>query len=115
MGGIRPAAGLRGWASPRAAVVVAGAGDRRSAAGRPGPAERERQQRLGPGLVLRRLRPGGVCGGARKPRNPLGWVILAVAGFFALSEDASFYAMASYRLRHAGLPFGWVALLAQPA
>ena len=52
---------------------------------------------------------------ARKPRNPLGWVILAVAGFFALSEDASFYVVASYRLRHGGLPFGWVALLAQPA
>jgi hypothetical protein len=26
----------------------------------------------------------------RKPGNPLGWLILAVGGFFALSEDASF-------------------------
>jgi hypothetical protein len=51
---------------------------------------------------------------ARKPRNPLGWVILAVAGCFALSQDASFYVVASYRLRHGGLPLGWVALLAQP-
>ena len=51
---------------------------------------------------------------ARKPRNPLGWIILAVAVFFALSEDASFYVVASYRLRHGGLPLGWVALLAQP-
>jgi hypothetical protein len=50
----------------------------------------------------------------RKPRNPLGWVILAVAGFLALSEDASFYVVADYRLHHGGLPFGWVALLAQP-
>ena len=50
----------------------------------------------------------------RKPRNPLGWIILAVAGFFALSEDASFYVVADYRLRHGGLPLGWVALLAQP-
>ena len=50
----------------------------------------------------------------RKPGNPLGWVILALAGFFALSEDASFYAVADYRLRHGGLPLGWVALLAQP-
>jgi hypothetical protein len=50
----------------------------------------------------------------RKPRNPLGWIILGVAGFFALSEDASFYAVASYRLHHGGLPLGWVALLAQP-
>jgi hypothetical protein len=50
----------------------------------------------------------------RRPRNPLGWIILAVAGFFALSEDASFYVVADYRLRHGGLPLGWVALLAQP-
>ncbi len=50
----------------------------------------------------------------RKPRNPLGWIILAAAGFLALSEDASFYVVASYRLRHGGLPLSWVALLAQP-
>ena len=51
----------------------------------------------------------------RKPGNPLGWIVLAAAGFLALSEDASFYVVASYRLRHAGLPLDWVALLAQPS
>jgi hypothetical protein len=50
----------------------------------------------------------------RKPGNPLGWVILGLAAFGALSEDASFYTVADYRLRHGGLPLGWVALLAQP-
>ena len=50
----------------------------------------------------------------RKPRNPLGWILLGVAAFGALSEDASFYAVADYRLGHGGLPLGWVALLAQP-
>ncbi len=50
----------------------------------------------------------------RKPRNPLGWAILGMAVCGALSEDASFYAVADYRLRHGGLPLGWVALLAQP-
>jgi hypothetical protein len=50
----------------------------------------------------------------RKPRNPLGWVILGLAAFGALSEDASFYTVADYRLHHGGLPLGWVALLAQP-
>jgi two-component system, NarL family, sensor kinase len=49
----------------------------------------------------------------RRPRNPLGWVILAMAGLAALSEDAGFYAVADYRLRHGELPLGWVALLAQ--
>jgi hypothetical protein len=51
----------------------------------------------------------------RRPRNPLGWILLAEAAFGVLSEDASFYAVADYRLGHGGLPLGWVALLAQPS
>jgi signal transduction histidine kinase len=50
----------------------------------------------------------------RKPGNPLGWIILGTAVFLALSQDASFYVVADYRLRHGELPLGWVALLAQP-
>jgi hypothetical protein len=50
----------------------------------------------------------------RKPNNMLGWLILGVGGFLALSEDASFYAVANYRLRSGGLPLGWLALLTQP-
>jgi len=50
----------------------------------------------------------------RKPGNPLGWIILGGAAFLALSEDASYYTVADYRLHHGGLPLGWVALLAQP-
>ena len=50
----------------------------------------------------------------RKPGNPLGWIMLAIGAFGALSEDASFYTVADYRLHHEGLPLGWVALLAQP-
>ena len=50
----------------------------------------------------------------RKPDNLLGWAVLAMAACSALSQDASFYNLANYRLRHGGLPFGWVALLAQP-
>ena len=50
----------------------------------------------------------------RRPRNPLGWILLAGATFGALSQDASFYVVADYRLRHGGLPLGWVAVLAQP-
>ena len=50
----------------------------------------------------------------RRPGNPIGWLILGLAGFAALSEAASFYAVADYR-QHAGhLPLGWLALLAQP-
>ena len=50
----------------------------------------------------------------RKPGNPLGWLILGTAGFFALSQDASFYAVADYRLHHGSLPLGWLALITQP-
>jgi hypothetical protein len=51
---------------------------------------------------------------SRSPRNPLGWILLASATFGVLSQDASFYLVADYRLRHGGLPLGWVAVLAQP-
>jgi hypothetical protein len=50
----------------------------------------------------------------RKPGNPLGWVFLFGGFFAALSEDASFYVVADYRLHHGDLPFGWVAVLTQP-
>jgi hypothetical protein len=50
----------------------------------------------------------------RKPGHRLGWILLGLGCFSALAEDASFYVVACYRLRHGGLPFGWVALLAQP-
>ena len=51
---------------------------------------------------------------SRSPRNPLGWLLLGGATFGVLSQDASFYVVADYRLRHGGLPLGWVAVLAQP-
>ena len=50
----------------------------------------------------------------RRPANPLGWIMLGSAFFFALSEDASYYTVADYGLRHGDLPLGAVALLAQP-
>jgi len=50
----------------------------------------------------------------RKPANPLGWIMVSSAFFFAVSEDASYYTVADYGLRHGDLPLGAVALLAQP-
>jgi len=50
----------------------------------------------------------------RRPANPLGWIMLSMAFFLALSEDASYYSVADYGLRHGDLPLGGVALLAQP-
>jgi hypothetical protein len=51
----------------------------------------------------------------RRPRNPLGWLMLGAVAFLVLSTDAGAYAVADYRLRHGGLPLGWVAVLLQPA
>ena len=50
----------------------------------------------------------------RRPGNALGWIILVAVTFSILTKDASYYAVADYRLHHGGLPLGWVALLAQP-
>ncbi len=51
----------------------------------------------------------------RRPGNPLGWIFLGASALSILTEDASYYAVADYRLHHGGLPLGWVALLAQPS
>lgn len=50
----------------------------------------------------------------RRPRNPLGWLMLGAVAFLVLSGDAGVYVVAHYRLRHGGLPLGWVAVLLQP-
>jgi hypothetical protein len=61
--------------------------------------------------------PFGVVGAVlawRVPRNRLGWILLGLGVSSALAQDGSFWVVAHYRL-HADIPFGWVALLAQPA
>jgi hypothetical protein len=50
-----------------------------------------------------------------RPRNPLGWIMVGLALAVEISEAASFYAVADYRLRHGTLPLGWVAMFAQPS
>jgi hypothetical protein len=50
----------------------------------------------------------------RRPANPLGWIMLGLTLFFTVSEDASYYSVADYGLRHGDLPLGGVALLVQP-
>jgi hypothetical protein len=49
-----------------------------------------------------------------QPANPVGWMMLASAGLLAATGDASYYSVADYRLHHGTLPFGPVAVLAQP-
>ncbi len=71
----------------------------------------------GGGIPIWISAPFGVIGflvAYRAPGNRLGWIFLGLAASSTVAEDASFYVVACYRLRHGGLPFGWVALLAQP-
>jgi hypothetical protein len=49
-----------------------------------------------------------------RPRNPIGWVMLAAALFGGLTSDAGAYAVAAYRL-HNNLPLAQVAVFLQPA
>jgi hypothetical protein len=42
----------------------------------------------------------------RRPRNPLGWILVGLAVAGALSDIGSLYAVADYRLRHGTLPPG---------
>jgi hypothetical protein len=50
----------------------------------------------------------------RKPRNPLGWFMIAVGAALVLSDDAGLYAVADYRVRNGTLPLGWLAVGLQP-
>jgi hypothetical protein len=51
----------------------------------------------------------------RKPGHRMGWIFLGLAACGTVAQDASFYAVACYRVRHGTLPLGWVAQLVQPA
>jgi hypothetical protein len=58
--------------------------------------------------------PAGAVGlvvARRQPRNPLGWLLLAVTACLVLSTDCPLYALLDYRIHHGRLPFGPVAIL----
>ena len=57
----------------------------------------------------------GVVVAWHQPANPIGWVMLGVAFFFALDAAAGGYAVVDYRLHQGTLPFGWVAVLLAPS
>ena len=70
-----------------------------------------------PGSVPADVLGVGVAGGggalaaliaARRPRNPIGWMLLAV--WFLPNPPAGQYAVLDYRMHHGTLPFGWLAL-----
>jgi hypothetical protein len=59
--------------------------------------------------------PAGVVGvilARQRPRNPIGWVFVALALTVFVTADASQYAMLAYRLHHPGLPLARLAVAA---
>jgi hypothetical protein len=51
----------------------------------------------------------GVLLAARRPANPIGWLLLIL--LLLTANPAGIYAVLDYRLHHGTLPLGWVALL----
>ena len=46
---------------------------------------------------------------ARRPRNPIGWILLTI--FLLAAAPVNDYAVLDYRMHHGTLPFGWVAVV----
>ena len=70
---------------------------------------------FGPTVVVLASVLVGVVVAARQPRQPMGWLFISIAAFFAASIDASFYSLLDYRMHHGTLPLGAVAVLLQPS
>jgi hypothetical protein len=62
----------------------------------------------------------GALVASRQPRNPIGWLLLAIAVSASYGADAGFYAVRAYHIDHHGLPLsrlavfltqGWASML----
>jgi hypothetical protein len=57
----------------------------------------------------------GVVVARREPRNPMGWLLIAVALAVQVGNDGAGYAYLDYTLHHGTLPLGHVAVLLSPS
>ncbi|HEY3925515.1 MAG TPA: hypothetical protein VGL75_13215 [Acidothermaceae bacterium] len=64
---------------------------------------------LGPALFLVFAGIGFVIA-RRQPRNPVGWILVAVALVALIQTNAALYTVLDYRLHHGDLPFGAAAV-----
>ena len=75
------------------------------------PLQKLAHQGLNPGNLL--MLPFAVVGAVvaiRQPRNPIGWIMLALAILFLTSTDAGLYAVRAYRIDHKDLPLARLAV-----
>jgi hypothetical protein len=56
----------------------------------------------------------GALVAARRPRNPMGWLMLGCGFFFSTQAIGVAYAIVDYRLHHGTLPLGRLAIVLQP-
>jgi len=56
----------------------------------------------------------GTLVAARRPRNPMGWLMLGAGFFFSTQAIGTAYAILDYRLHHGTLPLGPLAIALQP-
>jgi hypothetical protein len=56
----------------------------------------------------------GTLVAARRPRNPMGWLMLGCGFFFSTQAVGTAYAIVDYRLHYGTLPFGRLAIVLQP-
>jgi hypothetical protein len=75
------------------------------------PLQRLAHQSLNPGNLL--MLPFAVVGAVvaiRQPRNPIGWMMLALAMLFLTSTDSGLYAVRAFQIDHKELPLARLAV-----
>ena len=75
---------------------------------------------VGQALLMIPFAVVGALVASRQPRNPIGWLLLAIAVTASYGADAGFYAVRAYHIDHHGLPLsrlavfltqGWASML----
>jgi hypothetical protein len=75
---------------------------------------------VGQSLLMIPFAAVGALVASRQPRNPIGWLLLAIAVTASYGADAGFYAVRAYHIDHNGLPLsrlavfltqGWASML----
>jgi uncharacterized membrane protein len=107
------------WASPGSAIVVGVVTSVLLVVGVP-LSELAKQGLVNQDILMLPFAIVGFIVARKQPRNPIGWIMLALAPIFELSADAGMYSVYVYHLGHTNLPLGrlavaltqlWVALI----
>jgi disulfide bond formation protein DsbB len=110
--GTRPHSKLALWLGAGAAALIA--------ASFPLSAVAHQFGAVGQSMLMIPFAAVGALVASRQPRNPIGWLLLAIAVTASYGADAGFYAVRAYHIDHHGLPLsrlavfltqGWASML----